>query len=89
MPEARCTSELFSLWEPVSTFYFFLFKPVQVEFLIFSTVKILFIISFLYKLSLLIFLNTLCDRYYYDHHFMNVKIEAQGRLMIGLGYRAL
>lgn len=66
---------------------FFLFKLVQVEVLIVLTVKILFIISFLYIIPL-DFLKHPVRRHYYDHHFMNVKIEAQGCLVIGLGYRA-
>lgn len=56
--------------------FFFLFKLVQVEVLLFNCKDPVYNISFLYKLSHLIFSTTLWDGYYYGHHFMNVKIEA-------------
>lgn len=88
MPEARCTPGLFSWWEPTSTLYFFLLKLIQVEVLLLLTIKILFIINFLYKLSQLIFSTTLWDSYHHDHHFMNVKTEAQKWLVTGQGLQS-
>lgn len=57
---------------------FFLLELVEVEVLLLLTVKSLLIINFLYKLTDSILSVALQGRQYGDHHFMNVKIVAQG-----------